>query len=320
MAVRYKNTSLKSTNVRIKFDFKALLSRLFFTAAWAISERLTKQIIKLLFFKPVSYPNSDAQEKILSRAQTFTFQSQGNTLAAYKWGEGPAVLFVHGWAGRGAQVCSYVPKLVSKGYSVLAFDHVAHGRSQGSAANYFLFSNAVYDFLDQMADTDVCAIVAHSLGASAAINYLWRTKKKTVTIFMAPALYLIEMLDQTFDQYGVPDYIFKIMLDEIGKQTGHSLALENPKDLLKFLSHEIMIVHDTGDKAVAYEDSWNAGILHNNISLVPTKGLGHIRILEDEAIVDLVVNKIENSAPVADDNASDYDDSGNDLPKVEALL
>lgn len=296
MAVRYRNTSLKRTNVRIKAGFQARFLRILFTISWAISKKATKHIIRKLFFKPVTTKLSPVQETMRDNAQTFTFQSHDTTLQAYQWGQGPAVLFVHGWAGQGAQFCKYIPDLVSKGYSVIAFDHAGHGKSQGRTANYFRFSNAVYDLEEQVPGMNLCAIVAHSLGAAAAINYMWRTKKKPVTILIAPALHLIEMLNSTFTRYGLPHHIFNSLISEIGEQTGHVFSRENPIDLLKSLTHDIMIIHDKNDKAVAYEDSWNASILYNNISLVPTTGLGHIRILEDESIKEMVINKIDVSS------------------------
>lgn len=317
MAVSYKNTSLKSTNVRIKLNIAAFFSRILFATAWAISRQATKQLIKYLFFRPAAYALTQAQNALLDRAVPFDFQSGENRLQAYRWGKGPAVLFLHGWAGQGAQFHAHVSALIDRGMSAVTFDLPGHGRSQGKMANYFLFSNAVADFFKQCPDLDVRAIVAHSLGASAAINYMWRTGQKPLTILIAPALNLIEMLDLTFSRYGLPDYIFHSMIDEIGEQTGHTFSNENPVDLLKTLSHHITIVHDTGDRAVAYEDSWNAGVLSSNISLVPTKGLGHIRILEDETICDLVVKKIEASVCVADNDTENDRSAGNDLQSVE---
>ncbi len=300
MAISYKNTSLKSTNVRFKNRILPQISRFLFTTAWAVSSSLTKKAIMRMFFRPVSYEISKDQEKLLSQAEKFRFKSGGKQICAYKWGQGPAVLFVHGWAGQGIQFHRYIERLVSGGYSVIAFDHAGHGNSQGKTANYFKFSNAVYDLCEHLSalDIGIHAIVAHSLGASATINTLWRTKKRPVTVFIAPALHLIEMLDQTFERYGLPDYIFKSIIDDIGHQTNHTFSKENPIDLLKTLTHDIMILHDAKDRAVAYEDSWNASVIQNNISLVPTKGLGHIRILEDDALIDLVVKKIAKKGQI----------------------
>lgn len=291
MAVIYKNTSVKSTNVRFKFSMKQKISRFLFSAGWAVSPGLTKKLVKYFFFQPGSYGISIEQKALLGQARRFSFKSEENVLQAYQWGTGPAVVFVHGWAGRGIQFSRYVSKLTSKGYSVITFDHAGHGRSQGKTANYFLFSNAVYDLFEQLADMDVRAVIAHSLGASAVINYLWRTKRKIPAVFIAPALHLIEMLDQTFRRYGLPVRIFNSLIAEIGEQTHHVFAKENPVDLLKTLTHDIMIIHDIDDRAVAYEDSWNASAIQNNISFFPTKGLGHIRILADEQIIDLVMKR-----------------------------
>ncbi|MCF6246627.1 MAG: lysophospholipase [Desulfobacula sp.] len=299
MTISYKQTPIKSTNVRLNLDFRQRFIKFFFSFIWLVSSALSRLIIQRLFFRPLVYTLSENQKRILSKAKVFYFQSNvevGNDkiLKAYQWGKGPAVVFIHGWAGRGIQFSRYISSLTQAGFSVLTFDHIGHGESDGKTANYFRFSNAVYDFLETRPQLDVHTIVAHSLGASAVINYLWRSKRKINTILIAPALNLIEMLNVTFERYGVPIAAFNALIDEIEVNSGRSFALENPIDLLSKVTQNILIVHDTKDKAVPYEESWNASLLQNNISLFPTNGLGHIRILEDESLIAHLVKRIES--------------------------
>lgn len=292
MTVRYKHTSLKSTNVRLFILVRQKLTRILFLLLWACSETLCKSIVKRCFFRPVPSTLSEGQKEVLTRATAFSFESGGKTLKGYQWGRGPAVLFVHGWAGRGAQFYRYVSSLTEKGYSVLTFDHTGHGDSDGKTASYFAFSNAVYDFFQACRDADVCMIIGHSLGASAVIHYLWRTRRKVDTVLIAPALDLQTTLVRTFRRYGVPEKILKGLIRELGMATGHCLETENPVDLLYTLTHDILIVHDTEDRAVPYSASWDISLLQSNLSLFPTKGLGHIRILKDKALIDHIVTRL----------------------------
>ncbi|MGZ5446135.1 MAG: alpha/beta hydrolase [Thermoanaerobaculia bacterium] len=48
---------------------------------------------------------------------------------AWSWGEGPAVLLVHGWGGHAAQFQSFVEPLVRAGFRAIAFDAPSHGSS-----------------------------------------------------------------------------------------------------------------------------------------------------------------------------------------------
>ena len=80
MAISYKNTSLKSTNVRFKNRILPQISRFLFTTAWAVSSSLTKKAIMRMFFRPVSYEISKDQEKLLSQAEKFRFKSGGKQI------------------------------------------------------------------------------------------------------------------------------------------------------------------------------------------------------------------------------------------------
>ncbi|MCG8634217.1 MAG: lysophospholipase [Desulfobacterales bacterium] len=218
------------------------------------------------------------------RADKFRFKSGVNTLQGYGWGKGPAVVFIHGWAGRGLQCHSHVEALVAAGFSVYAFDHVGHGRSTGKTSNYFEFSNGMAAFMEHLAGSEIHAVVAHSLGGAAAINHLWKTGLSVKTILIAPALSIRQTLARTFSRYGVPARVYTAVLNTLGRETGHDLGREDPVDLIRMISSDLFIVHDTRDRAVPYEDSWQAGLTRSNIRLFTTRGLGHIRILEDRAM------------------------------------
>lgn len=292
MAIRYKKITFKSTNVRIEFDLKKHAVYLLFSLIWFVSRPLAKYIVKKVFFTPLGYKLSDNEKVMIKNARSFTFKSGDKTLQGYQWGKGPAVVFIHGWAGHGIQFHRYFDGLIKAGFSVLTFDHVGHGKSDGNESSYFEFTDAVTRFIDQQRNLPIQAIVAHSFGASAVINCLFKTQMNIKTILIAPALSLRNLLEETFDRYGVPLAIFKAYLKDLEKKLGHEFATENPKDLIKCISSDMLIVHDTNDKAISYEESWKASLLQNNIRLYSTRGLGHIRILKDKQLIKEMVKKI----------------------------
>ena len=281
MAVSYKIRSIKSTNVRLFIRMKQIPAQVFFSLAWFLARPLAKSLVLRLFFTPISHALTDREKRAEAWADKFHFRSGRHTLQGYQWGKGPAVVFVHGWAGRGLQCASHVRDLVKAGFSVYAFDHVGHGRSGSSASNYFEFSNAVAAFMAAFPDLEIKALVAHSLGGSAVLNYLWKTRIPVRTILVAPALTLRQTLARTFERFGLPRFLYRAILRELGDQTGHNLDREDPCDLIRHLTSDLVIVHDTQDRAVPYEDSWKASLTQSNIRLYPTQGLGHIRILEN---------------------------------------
>ncbi len=297
MTISFQTRSVKSTNVRLCKDVKTHIVHYFLSFLWIMSKSLAKYVVKTLFFKPRPYRMSQKEKEIIKRADRFTFQTGSKKIQGYHWGTGPGVVFVHGWAGRGVQFYRYVDLFIRKGFSVYTFDHTGHGESDGKTSNYFEFSNAVHEFMKLQKENEISAIVAHSLGASAAINYLARTGSTTKTILIAPALSLIDTLDAAFLKYGVPLCIFNALLKDIEKDTGHEFAKENPVDQIKLLYSDILLIHDTNDKAISYEDSWKASLLQDNIRLYSTSGLGHIRILQDRMLAGEIARDIEAHSP-----------------------
>lgn len=55
-------------------------------------------------------------------------QVGGAPVTTYAWGEGPAVLLVHGWSSHTGCMAGFVDPLLERGFRVVAFDAPAHGR------------------------------------------------------------------------------------------------------------------------------------------------------------------------------------------------
>ncbi len=294
MTISHEHSSFESTNVRFVKTIKTYLISMIFSVFWIVASPVAKYIVRFLFFKPQKYKLTPQEKLMLKSAEKFEFKSGDDILAGYKWGQGPAIVFVHGWAGRGIQFHSHFNPLIDAGYSIITFDLPGHGNSAGRDSNYFKFSNAVFDLMLQHKNMEVFAIVAHSFGASAVINFLWRklnskeleakTNKKIKLVFIAPALSIIDTLNRAFITYRLPLRIVNSLLRDIEKKSGHIFKKEDPKDLIQSIHSDLLIIHDTRDKVVSYEESWKASLRQTNIRLISTQGLGHIRILRDKEI------------------------------------
>src|SRR5689334_8829137 len=116
-----------------------------------------------LFCTPLRHPEPAREKELLRTAEVFTVPFQNIQLAAYAWGEGPVVLLVHGWSGRGAQLGSFVQPLVETGHRVVTFDLPAHGRTPGRRLNGYDGRDAVLRMGEALGP--VQAVIAHSFGA-----------------------------------------------------------------------------------------------------------------------------------------------------------
>ena len=71
------------------------------------------------FMTPRDLPPRDWELPLLAQSERITLRFG---LSALRWGQGPAVLLMHGWEGRPTQFASLITALVNDGYSVIALD------------------------------------------------------------------------------------------------------------------------------------------------------------------------------------------------------
>lgn len=107
-----------------------------------IAPRWTAERMRRTFMVPGEWPPKDWELPLLASSERVTLRFG---LSVLRWGEGPAVLLLHGWAGRPTQFAHLIEQLVGAGYSVYALDAPAHGRSPGREANVVLFAHALLE-------------------------------------------------------------------------------------------------------------------------------------------------------------------------------
>ena len=71
----------------------------------------------------------------LESAERQDLELEGKRLVAWSWGEGPTVLLVHGWEGRGSQMAAFAAPLAEAGFRAVAFDAPGAASSGVSAAS-----------------------------------------------------------------------------------------------------------------------------------------------------------------------------------------
>src|SRR5215210_3940947 len=83
-----------------------------------ISPSLAGRLAFHFFCTPLRYAEPPRETEVLRQAERFSIPFQDVHLAAYAWGQGPTVLLVHGWSGRGSQLGPLVEPLVAAGHRV----------------------------------------------------------------------------------------------------------------------------------------------------------------------------------------------------------
>ncbi len=285
-----KNTfksKIISTNVR-NIRIKQTITRLLITAMWYLLPTVTKRIITKHAFSPKRYELKSEEQQHLETAEPFQIQVHDKEIRCWKWGQGPGILFVHGWNGRGVHLRHFFEEFINAGYSVIAYDAPAHGESDGQDTSYFELTDVVRSFLNPSQGLDIQGVIAHSLGASAVINCLSKEKLSIDVVLIAPALKLRELIYNTFNNQGLPEIVYQTMIGKLEDRYGYNLYEDNPYTLLKKISSKIFIVHDKDDPTTPYMDSRVIAEKLNHVCLLTTEGLGHKKILKDKTVVSTI--------------------------------
>lgn len=302
MAKKIVKMNSLSTNVRyIKARQRG--THVLLTAFWHLAPNATKNIVLNRFFKPISYALTPLERQFLENGTSFHIHVRDKDIRCWKWGRGPGILFVHGWNGRGVNFACFFKPFIDAGYSIITYDSPAHGESDGQVTNYFELSDTVRSFFDPSQGFNIQGIIAYSIGASAAINCISKDNLSVDAVLIAPALKLKEILFNSFNHHGVPEIVYQSLVAEMERYYGYDVHQDNPDVLVKTILTKMLIVHDKDDRTIPYTDSKILSEKTDNIFLHTTEGLGHKRILRDNAVVDVITSYIFNEQLQKDDQS-----------------
>lgn len=275
-----KPSKKKSTSVRIPPGLRPAMR-----ALSAIAPPLASRLAVRLFRTPPRHGSSEIESQILAgaRSAALSVAHTPEPIPVWIWGEGPPVLLVHGWGSRGARLGSFVAPLVAAGHSVVAFDAPGHGaaRERLSSLPQFLFA------IETAAREHgpFAGIVAHSMGGAATTLSMARGVEARRVVFLAPAADPAGYIRYFTALLGLPERVRLGMERRIARMFGMSWPEFDVPAAARKLAAPLLVFHDALDAEVplsngeAIANAWPGAVL------VKTEGLGHTRIVHDEAVV-----------------------------------
>ena len=287
------SSSVNSTNVRSR----SILQNMFYhvlSISWWVWPSMIEKMVLRLFFAPVSYKLNPDEKALLDKGKSFSIDVNNRIIQCWQWGEGPVVILAHGWNGRGIQFQPLIDSLLKANYSVITFDAPGHGDSEGNYSNYFEFSDALRALWQAIDNTNVQAIIGHSLGAGALLNFMSKETYYRKAVLIAPALRLRELLFQTFEDHHIPKRVYLNLVQNLEVVHGYSIFNDNPAQLIKQIKTDVLVFHDENDRAVPFEHTKSAADKIPLINLGKTFGLGHRRILSDNSVIVETIRYIED--------------------------
>jgi pimeloyl-ACP methyl ester carboxylesterase len=242
------------------------------------------------------------EREVVEHGKRLAVDGPSGALAAYQWGEGPLVLLVHGWNGRASQLGSFVVPLVAAGFRVVAFDAPGHGASAGSRSSIVEFVSAFERVLDQVRPffRPLHGIIAHSMGGSAVTLALARASgrlrlgearpsdgglSRPRLVFIAPPIDLRDMTAGFSTALGLGGATRVAMESLVERQLGTRLDDLHALRLASLMHSPLLVLHDDADRAVPLDNGRRLVAAWPGAELGVTRGLGHSRILRDDATV-----------------------------------
>lgn len=259
--------------------FLRLLQRISPSAASVLAVRL--------FRTPRRFATPQREQELLRDAEPFDVPHGGGRIRAWSWGQGPLVILVHGWEGRGSQMGVFARPLAKAGFRVIAFDAHGHGQSSTRQSSLPEFTDSLRSVAESAGAPH--AVVAHSFGCAATTLALKEGFGANRLVFIAPPLNPKDYTHIFGKMFGLSDPVVTGLQTRIEKRfnrkwSEYSLAETAPK-----MDRELLIVHDRDDDETSWEGGARLAELWPGARMMTTVGLGHRRVLRNPAVIEAVV-------------------------------
>ena len=253
------------------------------------SQAIVKKVYRA-FFSPSKYEVKSTDQAILERGNNTRVPFEGGELAVTTWGEGPAVLLMHGWGGARAQMTGFVDPLLFAGYRVVAYDQPAHGESDGKMTNLLEIAPTMDLIAKQKGPFQ--AIIAHSFGTLITSYALVKRNfpPPARLVYFGAFNQLMDSLPRFQVLAGLPDEIIEGLRAKIYENFGRDVleSITN-ESLTPQINIPALMFHDAADNVTPIDDSRAIARVWKSARLIETEGLSHRGALQSKTIHEQVV-------------------------------
>lgn len=275
-------------NMQLSPDHKAPLHPVNAIPAEAVLQKIVT---------PRRVPADPQEQALLADARLTHVTHRDRQLAVWQWGStGPQVLLVHGWDSRASHLGGFVRALLAAGYRVLAFDGPAQGESEGSRSNVVDLGQAALRVAEAAGPVE--ATIGHSMGSPALLYAFAQGLLVRASIHICGPSSLKGVLHRTAGMLGMDAEQRDRLLSLMEAETGIPLENMELSRLANGLRHPALIIHDPEDREIPFEESRRLQSAWPGAMLQAVSGVGHRRIINDLAVIELGVKMLSRHLPV----------------------
>lgn len=251
---------------------------------------LAAGLAEAMFLTPPRFRRPPRERRWLAGAERRTVRDGGRRIAAWSWGDPgrPAVLLVHGWAGRGSQLGAFAGCLAAAGLRAIAFDAPGHGDSSGRRSSLLAMSDAVLAVADGAGP--IAGVLAHSAGSAATTWALRRGLPARRLVYVAPPAELSSYALTFGDAVGLPAAVAVRMQRRIERRFGVRWEELHGLEVAHTQRAPLLVIHDRDDAEVALADGAALAEAWPGARLLATSGLGHRRVLREPDVLTAAID------------------------------
>lgn len=242
------------------------------------------------FLTPRDLPPRDWELPLLAEAERITLRFG---LSALRWGQGPAVLLLHGWEGRPTQFASLIRVLVRAGYGVVALDAPAHGRSPGHDAHVVLFARALLEAASEL--PPLKAVIGHSMGGASALLATQLGLRSEMLVTIAAPAKILGALRRFAHFVGLPRQArarFVRMVEQSAGMPAAQIDVERYE-----LAFPGLVVHAEDDPLVSVGEAQSIHAAWPASRLLRLPSGGHSKLLADPQLAEAVLELLGSADP-----------------------
>jgi pimeloyl-ACP methyl ester carboxylesterase len=258
-----------------------------FRALCAVAPNTAAKAVKKLLFSPPRAVASGEARSVLGRGKRFVLEIDGRQVIGREWGEGPAVLLVHGWGGHSGHMSALVDPLVGAGFRAVAIDMAGHGESEGRLSSMVHFASAIKRASELFGPMP--GVVAHSMGAAACTYAMSRGLVFERVVFFAPPARFESQWTRFRTGMGVPPEVWQAMVRSAETWLNERFDSMAPIQYAPLMTAPLLVLHAPDDREMLYEEGVELAGRWPNARLHRAEGRGHLRILSDRECIDKAV-------------------------------
>lgn len=244
-----------------------------------------------LWFSPTRFKMPQHETEANDSGERSSISVNNMDISVLSWGEGPVVLFVHGWMGRGTQAGYFLHGLISAGYRVISFDAPAHGKTAGRQTSVFEIADVIHELNRRYGPFE--AAITHSFGGMTLAYAMKSGVSVNKVVNICPIADLDTLISNFRNILCIPDSVTRIMLGKLTDAYGPDLPEKiSATNNVKNLTAKALVIHDENDEDIPWQSGKAIADAWKDSRFVLTRNLGHRRILRDPETVRLAVDFI----------------------------